>query len=40
LKKPGLLRVCSMAALVNVNSRKSCLVTKPFSIISNASGMT
>jgi len=40
LKKPGLLRVCSIAALVNVNSRKSCSVTKPFSTISNASGIT
>ena len=28
-KKPGLLAVCRMAALVNVNSRKSCSVTKP-----------
>jgi hypothetical protein len=29
LKKPGLLRVCSMATLLNVNSRKSCSVMKP-----------
>ena len=40
LKKFGLLRVCSLAALVKVNSRKSCSVTKPFSTISNASGIT
>ena len=40
LEKPGLLRVSSIAALVNVNSRKSCSVTNRFSTISNASGIT
>jgi hypothetical protein len=35
LEEALLLRVCSIAALVNVNSRKSCSVTKPFSTISN-----
>jgi len=29
LKKPVLLRVCSMAALANVNSRNSCSVKNP-----------